>query len=449
MAALVVRCARPAAMSSNTSSPPELRRVLGPAATTVYAAGDILGAGIYALVGTVVALSHSGAWLSFVLAAVLALLTGLTYAELSSRIPLAAGAAAYSRRAFAHPAVAFLVGVVVLASGLTSAATIAHAMVGYLDTFATFPSLPTSLALLCLMACLNFVGIEESSRVNIVLTAVEFSGLLLVIAVGVLAVRHLEAEVVATRLTDSTGLEGVIAGATVAFYAYIGFEDTANIAEEVHDPTRVVPRAILTAIVVTTFLYVVVTILALLVVPQEKLAGSARPLLAIFEESGVAFPSSLFSVIALLAIGNTGLLNLIMASRLTYGMAREGLFPSMLARVHPRRRTPWVAIVATLLATIALVVSGGVRILAQTTSLLLLSVFTVLHIAVLRLKRQRPDPGPDVFQTPAWTPVLGALACAAMIFQFPREAYARTAVVVTVGLTLYVAFAARAARRVP
>jgi amino acid transporter len=280
-----------------------------------------------------------------------------------------------------------------------------------------------------------------------VLTAVEFGGLLLVIAVGLMAASRLDAGVAAARLTDSIGLEGVIAGATVASYAYIGFEDTANIAEEVRDARRVVPRAILTAIAITTFLYVVVTVLALLVVPQAKLAGSTRPLLAVFEESGVAFPPGLFSVIALLAVGNTGLLNLIMTSRLTYGMSREGLLPPVLARVHPRRRTPWVSIIVTLLATVVLVVSGSVRVLAQTTSLLLLCVFTVLHVALLRLKRRHPDPGPDVFQAPVWTPLLGILVCGAMTLRFPPEVYARAALVVALAVALYFAFRARAARR--
>jgi amino acid transporter len=275
---------------------------------------------------------------------------------------------------------------------------------------------------------------------------VEFAGLLLVIAAGLMAVQHLDGATASERLTDSIELKGVLAGATLAFYAYIGFEDTANIAEEVRDASRVVPRAILTAIAVATTLYVVVTVLALLVVPRDKLAASARPLLVIFEESGFAFPSSLFSVIALLAVGNTGLLNLIMASRLTYGMSREGLFPAVLQRVHPLRRTPWVAIVVTFLTTVLLVVSGGVRVLAQTTSLLLLIVFTVLHVALLRLKRQHPDPGPGIFRTPAWTPVLGALACATMILQFPYDAYARTAAVLAFGVALYFAFTSRAVR---
>jgi amino acid transporter len=388
----------------------------------------------------VVALAEGAAWLSFVVAGTIALLTGLTYAELSSRIPLAAGAAAYCRRAFPSPLVAFLVGLTILASGLTSAATIAHAMVGYLDAFVALPALPAGLALLCLMAWMNFVGIEESSRVNIVLTAVEASGLLLVVAAGVIAARHLDLDVASTRLTASVDPQAVVAGATVAFFAYIGFEDTANIAEEIRDPSRVLPRAMLTAILLTGALYVVVTVLALLVVPTAELAASSKPLLAVFGASGIAFPAGLFAVIALLAIGNTGLLNLIMASRLTYGMAREGLFPPVFARVHPRRRTPWIAILFTLAVTVLLVLSGGVRILAQTTSLLLLSVFTVLHVGLLRLKRQHPDPGPGVFRAPIWTPVLGAVACGAMTLQFPLEAYVRAALVLALGLILYFAF---------
>lgn len=415
----------------------ELRRALSTAAITVYAVGDILGAGIYALVGTVVAAAGSGAWISFCLSAVIALLTGLTYAELSSRYPIAAGAAAYCGRAFRHPLVAFLIGILVLASGITSAAAVSHAFVGYLHAFVALPPMLASVSLLALMALLNYAGIEESARVNLVLTLVETSGLLLVVAVGLSAARAVPLADLAGRLAPPADLAGIVSGATIAFYAYIGFEDTVNVAEEVKGASRALPRAILTAIGFSCLLYATVTVAALLTMPVSGLARSTAPLLDVIGAAGVRLPPGVFSVVALFAICNTGLLNLIMASRLSYGMAREGLMPAALARVHPVRRTPWVAVLVTLGLAMLLAVSGGVRVLAQTTSLLLLTVFTVLHVALWRIKQRHPDPGPGVFVTPGWTPIAGGLVCGALALQFPRAAYQRTLLVLAVGLVLY------------
>ncbi len=422
----------------------QLRRVLGPGAITVYAVGDILGAGIYALVGTVVAAAGAGAWLSFTISAAIALLTGLTYAELSSRFPHAAGAAAYCRRAYRPPVVAFVVGILVLASGISSAAAVSRAFVGYLDVFVVLPPELASLILLTAMALINFRGIQESARVNLVLTIVELGGLLLVIGAGLAVARHLPAAEMAVRLTPPADLAGILTGATIAFYAYIGFEDTVNVAEEVRDPSRVLPRAILTAIAVSCVLYTAVTTIALLAVPLATLSNSTTPLLDVLNAAGVRLPAGTFTIIALFAICNTGLLNLIMASRLSYGMAREGLLPHVLAGVHAGRQTPAAAILMTYALAVLLAVSGGVRILAQTTSLLLLMVFTTLHVALIVIRRAQPEGGEGVFRSPRWTPPLGALVCAAMIFNFPADVYVRAAVVIAIALLLYATIGRRA-----
>ncbi|MGH7859231.1 MAG: APC family permease [Candidatus Binatia bacterium] len=420
-----------------------LRRVLGAGAITVYAVGDILGAGIYALVGKVAAEAGGGAWISFFVSATLALFTGLTYAELSSRFPVAAGAAAYSRRAFAHPIVSFLVGVFVLVSGVTSAATVSRAFVGYLDPFVTLPPLLASVGLLALMTAINWIGIQESARVNFVLTMIELGGLLLVLVVGFgYAWGAPEAEL-SGRLTPRGDLGGIVTGATIAFFAYIGFEDTVNVAEEVKDPSRVLPRAILTAIGFTCLVYAGVTIAALLTVPLDTLATSGAPLLEVLNAAGVRVPGGLFSLIALFAICNTGLLNLIMASRLSYGMAREGLLPSALARVDPNRRTPSVAVLVAFVLAAALAVSGGVQELAQTTSLLLLCVFTLLHVALLVVKRREPHSAAQSFRTPIWTPVVGAILCGGMALQYPGPVYLRMALVLLAGVALYFLFGRR------
>jgi amino acid transporter len=416
---------------------PGLRRALGVWAITVYAVGDILGAGIYALVGKVAAASGSAAWVSFLVSAVLALLTGLTYAELAARFPVAAGAAAYCRRAFSSPALSFLVGIFVLASGISSAATVSRAFVGYLEPFVSLPPLTTSLAVLALMTAVNYAGIEESARVNLVLTAVELSGLLLVIGVGLLHAASLPGGLPLGRLVPSAQPQAIFAGATIAFFAYIGFEDTVNVAEEVRDPSRALPRAILAAIGFTCFLYAAVTATALLVVPVQTLAESGAPLLQVLEISGVAIPPGMFSLVALFSIGNTGLLNLVMASRLAYGMAREGLLPRVFASVDPVRQTPRVAVLGSFVLASLLTVSGGVQVLAQTTSFLLLCVFALLHVALFVVKRREPAVPGGGFRTPTWTPVIGALLCAALAVRYPSEVVARAAVVLGTGVVLY------------
>jgi amino acid transporter len=414
----------------------QLHRSLGLWAITIYAIGDVLGAGIYALVGQVVGVAGSGAWLSFVLSAMTALLTGLSYAELSARFPVAAGAAAYTQRAYGHRLLAFMVGLFVLASGIASAATVSRAFVGYFDAFMPLPELPASLGMLVLMTAINYAGIRESARVNFVLTLVEMSGLLFIIAVGFWYAGHMPVADVAGRLTPSL-TPGIVTGATLAFFAYIGFEDVANVAEEVRDPSRAIPRAILIAIGVSCVIYVAVVCAVLVTVPREVVASSGGPLLEVLNAAGVHLPPGVFPLVALFAICNTGLLNLIMASRLCYGMAREGLLPPVLALVDARRGTPWVAVLAAFAMAALLTVSGGVRILAQTTSLLLLVVFAVIHVGLLLIKRRESESASPDFRTPAWTPALGALLCVGLAAQYPLDAYARLAVVLVVGLGLY------------
>jgi amino acid transporter len=229
-----------------------------------------------------------------------------------------------------------------------------------------------------------------------------------------------------------------VAGVTVAFFAYVGFEDTVNVAEEVKDPSRVIPRAILAAIVITSAVYMAVVAVALATVPLSVLGESDAPLLAVLEVNNVAVPSEAFAIVALLAITNTGLLNLVMASRVAYGMANEGLLPKVLARVHARRRTPWVAVLIVFALAVVLALSGGTEILAQTTSLLLLIVFGAVHVALIVVKRRDGELARG-FRAPRWLPWVGAAVCGAMATRYPLEVYLRTGAVLAVGLIAYVA----------
>jgi len=417
--------------------PQALRRTLTPVAITLYAVGDILGAGIYALVGKVVGIAGTSAWLSFGVAALIAVFTGLTYAEMSSRFPVAAGAAAYSGRAFASPAVAFVIGMLVLASGITSAATVSLAFSGYLESFVTVPPLAGSVVLLGVMTWVSFRGIQESSNLNVFLTIAEASGLVLVLVAGFWFASRLSGVEQLERIAPDATPGQILSGATLAFYAYIGFEDTANVAEEVQDAQRVLPRAILIAIATSCVVYVGITVAALLTLTPEQLASSSAPLLDVLRAAGIEPPGGAFSIVALFAICNTGLLNLIMASRLTYGMAREGLLPAVLGRIHPVRATPWLAVLLAFALALALAISGGVQILAQTTSLLLLCVFTTLHLGLLRIKRGETARPAGIFVTPAWTPVIGFVLCLGLATQFPLAAHGRMLAVLATAALLY------------
>lgn len=434
---------------SHGKSGPSLRAALTLPALTIYAIGDILGAGIYALVGKVAGICGPALWVAFLFSAVVALLTGLSYAEFASRFPRSAGAALYCHQGFRHPLPAFVVGIFVLLSGLTSAAAVSRAIVGYLDQLVGVPELAASLVFLAAASFLSFLGIEASSRVNILLTGIEVAGLVLVAVAGFSVASGLSVSEVRLRLTpEPQELREVFSAATIAFFAFVGFEDTANIAEEARDARRTMPRAILVAIAFTTAIYVVVGIAALLAIGPETLSGSAAPLAAVVDASDMRVPAWLFAVVALVAISNTGLLNLIMGARLSYGMAREGLLPSVLARVHAQRRTPAVAVLVVFGLAVLIACSGGVRVLAQTTSFLLVVVFLAVHVSLFLIKRRESAPPSEVFTVPSVVPLCGIAACVWMLFQYPADVYARGAVAF-VGAVLLYAITARFTKMAP
>jgi len=242
---------------------PTLERRLGLGILTLYGIGDILGAGIYAMVGKVAEIAGQGAWISFLVSAFLAGVTGLTYAELSSRIPKSAGAAAYCGAAFRHPILPFMVGFLVMTSGLTSTATVSLALHGYLNVFANPPILVAAIAVIALFGLLAFWGIGASAWTNALLTVIEASGLLLVIVVGLRFAAGFSPSHLVTSLTPDLGVGAIFAGATLAFYAFIGFEDLANLAEEAKNPRRDLPRAILLAVAFSTLIYLAVIVVFL------------------------------------------------------------------------------------------------------------------------------------------------------------------------------------------
>ncbi len=412
----------------------QLARRLGFFSLIVYGIGDILGAGIYALVGKVVDVSGNGAWLSFLLASILAGLTALSYAELTARYPVSAGAAAFIRRGFPGKFFGLLAGVFVLGTGLASAATVAVAFGEYLQNLTSTPPLLAQILLLASLSFLSFWGIEESSRINLLLTLVEMLGLGLVIVVGM---QNSSIESWDEWRNHALNFEfsGVLSGITLAFYAYIGFEDLANLAEECKNPQRDLPRAILISLSVATLLYLSVTLILQSTLSASDISHSKTPLLLIFEKAQLGWALRIFPIIAMIAITNTGLINLIIASRLLYGMAQEDLLPKHFAHVHKRRKTPYFSIITVFLMTSFLVVTGGLRVLAQTTSLLIVTVFLGIHLSLLKIKSQKSlHTGMSV----SWSfPLLGTLLCLGLMTQFSWEIYLRSCLLIGCAIFLW------------
>ncbi|GAT70830.1 amino acid permease [Planomonospora sphaerica] len=427
--------------TAGPAAPHSLKRVIGRRTLLLFVVGDILGAGIYALVGKVAGHAGGALWLPFLVAFVLAALTATAYAELVGKYPKAAGAALYANRAFGIPFVTFLVAFAVMMSGVTSASAAARAFGGsYLGEFVTLPAVVGAFGFLALVTLVNLAGISESVKVNVVLTVIEAFGLLVIVAIGVYALLTGEGEPArALEFHPEHGaFMGVLGGTALAFYALLGFEDSVNLAEEAKDPARDFPRALFGGLAAATLIYMAVAFTATMLVETETLVASTGPLLEVVRVAGLAFPPKLFALIALLAVGNTALINMIMASRLVYGMAREGIVPGAFAVVHPRRATPWVAILFTVAVAAVLVATGDVAGLADTTVLLLLCVFTMVNVAVLVLRR---DPvAHDHFRAPSWMPALGAVVC--LVLALPvtgrgADVYARAGLLLGVGVLLW------------
>ena len=434
---------------------PGLARAIGPKLLVFFIIGDILGTTIYALTGTVSERVGGALWLPFLLAFVVAFMTAFSYLELVGKYPRAAGAALYTQQAFGRPFLTFLVAFTVMCSGITSAASAAQAFGGRnLEAIVgDVPGWVTPLvvvAFLVMLAVINFRGVGESVRVNVVLTCIEISGLLIVIVLGGWAVINGMGD--ASRLTEFATsapddsifsepavLLAISSATALAFFAMVGFEDSVNMAEETVDPPRTFPRAMLLAMGITATIYLVVALLASTLVPTEQLAeAESGALLRVVQTASPSFPAVVFAAITLFAVTNTALINMMMASRLLYGMARERIIPDVFGRVHPRRRTPWFAIVVTSALAVVLVLLLEISELGSMTSLLLLAVFTLVNIAVLVLRRD--EVGHRHFRAPTAIPVVAAVLCAFLASPFsgrPPKEYLFAGILLLLGVVLW------------
>ncbi len=396
------------------SHPPSLRRTLTLPAVTISGVGVILGAGIYALIGEAAVTAGNALWASFIMSALIASFTGLSYMELSSLFPEASAEYEYTRSSFGDLP-AFLIGVMVILSGIVGASTVALGFAGYLNGATGIPMVVAALLLIAGIMAVLLAGIKQSAAVAIVFTLIEAAGLVGIIVIGLPylgSVDYFEAP---------GGLSGIFVAAALIFFAYQGFEEIVKLSDETVEPERTIPKALIFALIITIFLYILVSVCIVSIGGWQAIAGSPNPFA---EVAAGVFPGgyTLFTVIALFATANTGLLMLLASSRILYGMAAKGRIPEILSWVHPGRRTPWAAIALCCAASVLFLLPGNIRDVALIANFTLFVTFAVINAAVISLRFSRPDarrlyrvPG-TVGKVPV-PALLGILTCVFFLFQ--------------------------------
>jgi APA family basic amino acid/polyamine antiporter len=436
---------------------PELNRVMGPGLLLLFIVGDILGTGVYALTGDVAAEVGGAAWLPFLVAFLIAMVTAFSYLELVTKYPQAAGAALYTHKAFGIHFVTFLVAFIVMCSGITSASTASRFFAsnffkGFGFDWGTGGIVAIALLFMVIVAVVNLRGVGESVKLNVVLTIVEITGLMMVIFVGLWAFTQggdvdFSRVVAFDTADDKNAFLAVTTATSLAFFAMVGFEDSVNMAEETKDPVKIFPKMLLTGLGIAGVVYIVVAIVAVALVPIGTLEASDTPLVEVVKAGAPGLPiEQILPFISMFAVANTALINMLMASRLIYGMAKQHVLPPVLGTVHPSRRTPWVAILFTTTIAFGLILyvtafanASAISTLGGTTSLLLLAVFAVVNVAVLVLRRDVQAGGAH-FKTPTWLPVVGFVASLYLVLPLsgrPLQQYVLAIALVVLGVVLF------------
>ena len=393
-----------------------LTRSVGLFGAVAYGVGIILGAGIYVLIGPAAGLAGNSVWVSFIIGALISSLTGLSYAELSTMYPKAAAEYIYVKRAFKSELLAFLTGWLIIFTGIVSMSTVALGFAGYFSAIFTSPIILIALILIIILSLLNFIGIEQSSKVNIIFTAIEIGGLLIVIILGM-------TKIGAVNYFETPNLPGVFAAAALMFFAYLGFEDIVNIAEETKNPQKNLPRALILSIAVTAIFYVLVGLAVVNLANYETLATSQAPLS--YAVSTILGPNgfSIMSYIALFATANTVLITSIVGSRMIYGMAKDKALPTFLSKIHKKTKTPYTAILAIMVFSIFFIFIGDIELVANITSLGVFITFALVNLSLIYLRYKKPNLTRP-FKVPLnikkfpVIPFLGLISCLLMLTQF-------------------------------
>jgi amino acid transporter len=393
---------------TGTQQPPGLKRALGLTLVVLYGLGVTIGAGIYVLIGAAAGQAGMYAPVSFCIAALVMTPTAASFAELSSRMPVSAGEAAYARAGFNSRGLALSVGLLVVTAGSVSAAAVAIGAAGYIAVFIDAPeSLIITLVVLA-MGLAAAWGILESVSLAGVLTLIEIGGLVLIVVAGIGHDPSILARLgeVVPGSFDPVIWSGVFSAGLLAFFAFIGFEDMVNIAEEVKEPLKVLPWAIFLTLVLSTLIYVAVVSVAVLSVPVEGLAASKAPLGYVYESVTGGSPL-VISAIAIVATLNGIIVQMIMASRVLYGLSAQGDLPAVLAQVSPWTRTPLIATALVVAIILILALAFPIEGLAEMTSRVTLTIFSLVNLALLRIKLREDAPPEGMFTVALWVPAAG------------------------------------------
>lgn len=390
----------------------KLKRSLGLPLVALYGLGNILGAGIYVLVGKVAGFAGASTTLAFLIAMTTAAFTAFSYMELAGRYPVSASVSVYLHKAFGKRWLSILIGLAMVGGGIASAAALAQGFAGYLSSFIAIPTAVASVGLLVVLGAIAIKGIGESAKTAALFTIIEVVGLLFIIWFGRSAFEQVDAGTIFT-VDPAVGVGGLIAGAFLAFYAFIGFEDMVNVAEEAKNPRKTMPLAILFSLIASTALYLLVVIVSTTLVSPTELAESSAPLTLVFERSG-ASNAVILSFIGMIAATNGVIVQIIMGSRILYGLANQGWLNSRLATVHSKYKTP----VPATLVVLSIMIIGTLLLplvsLAQLTSLLVLSIFMLVNVSLIAIKR-RSEKHQGYITVPAFVPYIGTILCVSTI----------------------------------
>jgi len=411
----------------------KLKRTLGLTEATFYGIGIILGAGIYAIIGEGAKVAQGSLWISFVIAAIIGSFTGLSYAEMSGRFSKEAAEYNYTKKAFNRNYLSFIIAWIMIIAGVFSVSAVSLGFAGYFTNLFGGAPILVAIVLIVLLSLLNWFGIKESARFNMLSTLIEMGGLVLVVLIGIFLVSSNGFGSDLLTL-PATGLAGIMTAVGLIFFAYIGFEDVANMSEEVKNPQKTVPKALIISIALTTILYILVSVFAISSVGWETLANSKAPLTTIADK-GLG-PSGIFimSLIALFATANTALIIMIVISRILYGVSCQKDLPKMFSRIG-NRGTPYISVFTVAIVCILALFLGGLKIVASLTDIGIFIVYLFVNLSLIKLRFSKKDRYSG-FRTPlniGKFPVLaflGVLTSAGMLFFFdPFLIFAELAVI--------------------
>jgi APA family basic amino acid/polyamine antiporter len=404
----------------------QLKRCLSLSEIVIYGVGLILGAGIYVLIGSAAGIAGNMLWLSFALAATVASFTAMSYAELAALYPEASAEYIYVKSAFGWNKVAWVFGFIAIIIGFSTASAVALGFARYLSYFIPMNQVILAIGLLVAMTAINFWGIKQSARFNALATTIEVGGLLVVIIVGGYFIFKGDfpladlSEFPPLAKDSSLPWLPIVSASALIFFAYMGFEDIANIAEEAENPAQTLPKAFIYALLIATVIYILVAIVAVSIVPFKELAVAEQPLSMIMSRLIGGISPQLIAIIALFATANTVLITLIVCARMIYGMAKSNSLPSVLAKVHPKRQTPYIAIIVVGVISMVFLFFKKVEILAAISDVGIFILFFIVNLSNIVLRYRQPDlhrswRAPlNIGRLPVIS-VLGVISCALML----------------------------------